>query len=384
MDKKNVPKDNAKNELHSLFRHDRASFARKVTKEILQGLDFIHSRGVCMRYFDPERLIITDDGVVKLSFKDFLLYDILYNIHSDGLTSGLGTFIRSFPVSYCSPEMILIDARIDNRSDIYSVGILLFQMLTGHTPYKGQFHEIMSQQLKGKMPLNEIEDKQFRKIIKKATEKDPANRFQSAIEFINAIDKMDENVVWYKKLYSFFGSFRKKNRLDCIIISILVTIFFCSKTDAQNTMRINYKDGSISEVPIGRIDSITFVEKNEEAHEVPLFGEWFWGSNEKGYYEVLSFNEDRTYTGYDYYLDYGYDTWMPPSGEIQSAASDKISHSRVCYTNFAAKVIIFFLNSILLTQIFVPYARFCPRLRPLPLNLPSSCRTSWQPGADSR
>jgi serine/threonine-protein kinase len=228
-----------------------------------------------MRYFDPERLIITDDGVVKLSFKDFLLYDILYNIHSDGLTSGLGTLICSFPVSYCSPEMILIDARIDNRSDIYSVGILLFQMLTGHTPYKGQFHEIMSQQLKGKMPLNEIEDKQFRKIIKKATEKDPAKRFQSAIEFINAIDKMDENVVWYKKLYSFFGSFRKKNRLDCIIISILVTIFFCSKSDAQNTMRINYKDGSISDIPIERIDSITFVEKKEEAHEVPLFGEWF-------------------------------------------------------------------------------------------------------------
>ena len=76
--------------------------------------------------------------------------------------------------------------------------------------------------------------------------------------------------------------------------------------------------------------------------------------------------------------------YLPPSGEIQSAASDKISHSRVCYTNFAAKVIIFFVNLSPIAQILQLYARFCLRLRPQPLNLTSSCRTSWQPEADSR
>ena len=75
---------------------------------------------------------------------------------------------------------------------------------------------------------------------------------------------------------------------------------------------------------------------------------------------------------------------LPTSGEIQSAASDKISHSRVCYTNFAAKVIIFFVNLSPIAQILLLYARFCLRLRPQPLNLTSSCRTSWQPEADSR
>lgn len=72
-------------------------------------------------------------------------------------------------------------------------------------------------------------------------------------------------------------------------------------------MRIYCKDGSISEIPIERIDSITFVEREKE--EVSLIGEWFWGSKEKGYYEVLAFKEDRTYIGYDYYLEYGSDTW---------------------------------------------------------------------------
>ena len=110
-------------------------------------------------------------------------------------------------------------------------------------------------------------------------------------------------------LYSLSGFPYIMKGLKSLLTSIFIIIIFCSVSFAQNTMLINYKGGSISEVPIERIDSITFVEKNEEAQEVPLFGEWFWGSKEKGYYEVLTFNEDRTYTGYDYYLDYGFDTW---------------------------------------------------------------------------
>ena len=77
-------------------------------------------------------------------------------------------------------------------------------MLTGNVPYKGKSVEIMSQHLNGKMPLYEIDDKQMRKIFKKATEKIPSKRYQSAIEFINAIDKMDEDIPWNKRLCSFF------------------------------------------------------------------------------------------------------------------------------------------------------------------------------------
>ncbi len=73
-------------------------------------------------------------------------------------------------------------------------------------------------------------------------------------------------------------------------------------------MRINYKDGSMSEVPVEQIDSITFIEKAEETHDATLVGEWLWGNVEQGYYELLRFNEDKTYTGYDNYFTYGFDT----------------------------------------------------------------------------
>ena len=92
-------------------------------------------------------------------------------------------------------------------------------------------------------------------------------------------------------------------------VLLMLSVFFCHNLNAQNTMRINYKDGSVYDTPIECIDSITFVEKTEELHEASLIGEWLWGNKEKGYYEVLSFNGDRTYTGYDYYLEYGFDTW---------------------------------------------------------------------------
>lgn len=95
------------------------------------------------------------------------------------------------------------------------------------------------------------------------------------------------------------------NRLYLLFI---LSVFTCPKIMAQNTMRIIYKDGSVYETPIENIESITFVEKDVEQYEISLIGDWFWGNKEKGYCELLTFNKDWTYIGYDYYLEYGFDT----------------------------------------------------------------------------
>ena len=90
-----------------------------------------------------------------------------------------------------------------------------------------------------------------------------------------------------------------------ILYCLLGLSIACS---AQNNMRIHYKGGAVSDIPVEEIDSITFVQKETPAEEVTLKGSWFWGSQEQGYYELLTFNEDRIYTGYDYYFAYGFDT----------------------------------------------------------------------------
>lgn len=286
-------------DLYSLYLRDRTNFAHKVITDILQGLDFLHRLGVCVRYIDPRYIIIADDGRAKIIYNSFL-YEIF--LHR---SNPLMYYV--LPLKYCSPEIILQGNFYDNKSDIYSVGILFFYILTGHTPYQGLPYDIMYQHLHTKMPLYEIEDKQFRRIIKKATEKNPAKRFQSASEFLKVLED-DTNVYipWYKKLFCFF---HKGIRKHYILLSILLAFTFSPNSNAQNTMCINYKDGSVYEAPIESIDSITFIEKNVEQHEAILVGEWFWGNKDKGYFEVLTFNEDWTYTGYDYYLEYGFDTW---------------------------------------------------------------------------
>jgi len=288
-------------QMYDLYKHNRICFARNVVIEILKGLEHLHGKGICIGCINPDYIMFTVDNRIAINFMGVYHWCEVKKAFSLQCSTKHSVISLIGAISLEHGTMIAPELEFginDSRGDLYSIGIMLFSIIAGHLPPQNR-----------EIPLSEIKNNQLRKIIKKATEKAPSKRFQSALEFMNTINEMDEIIPWYKKLDSFFSFFRIKNRLACIFISILITSFFCFKTDAQNTMRINYKDGSISEVPIGRIDSITFVEKDEEAHEVSLIGEWFWGSKEKGYYEVLSFNEDRTYIGYDYYLEYGVDGW---------------------------------------------------------------------------
>ena len=95
------------------------------------------------------------------------------------------------------------------------------------------------------------------------------------------------------------------------LLYLIMLISFCAELSAQDCMRIHYKNGGHSDVPIVDIDSLTFVkEVDGVAHEndASLRGSWLWGSQEAGYYELLTFNDDHTYTGYDNYFMYGFDT----------------------------------------------------------------------------
>lgn len=90
----------------------------------------------------------------------------------------------------------------------------------------------------------------------------------------------------------------------CVLLSI--------GTLAQSHVRVHYKNGTHVDIPVETIDSLTFVDAEVDSAGVgraELAGEWLWGSVEQGYYELLTFNTDYTYTGYDNYFTYGFDTW---------------------------------------------------------------------------
>lgn len=101
---------------------------------------------------------------------------------------------------------------------------------------------------------------------------------------------------------------------------------------AQSQMRIHRKDGTHWDVPIEQIDSITFVGSDSIASAIELKGSWLWGNTEAGYYELLTFNEDKTYTGYNNYFTYNFDTmtygWWGQMGAMLTLLSNGFGYQR--------------------------------------------------------
>ena len=117
------------------------------------------------------------------------------------------------------------------------------------------------------------------------------------------------------------------------LFSLLVLIIISVVVYAQTHMRIHHKGGGHSDVPIEQIDSITFVDGDEgQAEEVELTGCWLWGDKEAGYYELLTFNDDKTYAGYDNYFTYGFDTmtygWYFRNGAMLTLQSNGFGYNR--------------------------------------------------------
>ena len=117
------------------------------------------------------------------------------------------------------------------------------------------------------------------------------------------------------------------------LFSLLTVLFATVALYAQTHMRIHHKGGGHSDVAIEQIDSITFVDGSDSpVNEGSLVGSWLWGNAEAGYYELLTFNEDKTYTGYDNYFTYGFDTmtygWYMQMGSMLTLQSNGYGYNR--------------------------------------------------------
>lgn len=167
-------------ELYSQYQNDRFGFAAFMVKNILSGLMALHDKGYIHRDLDPSNVMITTDGKVKII--DFGIAKRLDNLNTqDQQLTSTGQFIGK--AAYAAPELVLGDIRNqDKTTDIYAVGIMLFQFITGTMPFEGTMAELIKKQLNEKIPLKMIPYKAVRNIVAKATAKKQADRYQSATE----------------------------------------------------------------------------------------------------------------------------------------------------------------------------------------------------------
>ena len=167
-------------ELYQRYQSDRFGFAVFIVKNILSGLMALHDKGYIHRDLDPSNIMITTDRKVKII--DFGIAKRLDNLNTqDQQLTSTGQFIGK--AAYAAPELVLGDVHNqDKTTDIYAVGIMLFQFVTGTLPFEGTMAELIKKQLNEKIPLKLIPYKAVRNIVAKATAKKQADRYQSAAE----------------------------------------------------------------------------------------------------------------------------------------------------------------------------------------------------------
>ncbi|MEE3375676.1 MAG: serine/threonine-protein kinase [Candidatus Cryptobacteroides sp.] len=168
--------------------------AAYIIKHVLSAIVAMHDAGYLHRDIDPSNIMVTADGKIKLI--DYGIATRLEELNKGADTpTDEGSFVGK--VEYAAPE--LISGRVsvqDYTTDIYSIGVLFYRLLTGHLPFEGNRFDIMKGQLEKKPNVSAIHSRKCRAIVEKALEKQQAKRFASASAMRAALDGPEPAPKW--------------------------------------------------------------------------------------------------------------------------------------------------------------------------------------------
>jgi len=160
--------------------------ALEITREVADALSYAHSHDVVHRDIKPENILFQAGHAVV---SDFGIARAIKTAGGDQLT---GTRVRIGTPGYMSPEQAEPDALVDGRSDIYSLGCVLYEMLAGDPPFLGKSAQtILARQLLEPVPpLRTVRDTvpdEVERAVLRALAKAPADRFTTAAQFAEAV-----------------------------------------------------------------------------------------------------------------------------------------------------------------------------------------------------
>jgi serine/threonine protein kinase/Tfp pilus assembly protein PilF len=162
-----------------------------IAKQICEGLIEAHKIGIVHRDLKPSNIMIDKAGNARI-----MDFGIARSIKAEALT---GADVMIGTPDYMSPEQVE-GKKVDQRSDIYSLGIVLFEMMTGEKPFKGDTSLSVAMKHKSESPpnpkrLNDQIPDSLSRLVLMCLEKDKERRYQSAEDLLSALDNIDEKKI---------------------------------------------------------------------------------------------------------------------------------------------------------------------------------------------
>jgi serine/threonine protein kinase/Flp pilus assembly protein TadD len=155
--------------------------AISITRQICEGLEKAHKSGIIHRDIKPANIFITDDGIVKIL--DFGLAKAKGHTQLTKMGTTVGT------VAYMSPEQAK-GGEVDKRTDIWSTGVVFYEMITGELPFRGDYEQAIIYSIINTEPdLSKTSD-ELEVILRKAFNKSSAERYQSADEMKSDLEAL--------------------------------------------------------------------------------------------------------------------------------------------------------------------------------------------------
>jgi serine/threonine protein kinase/Flp pilus assembly protein TadD len=161
-----------------------------IAKQVCEGLAEAHHLGVVHRDLKPQNIMVDEDGNARI-----MDFGIARSLRGKGIT-GAGVMIGT--PEYMSPEQVE-GKEVDERTDIYSLGVILFEMVTGHVPFEGDTPFTIGVKHKSERPrdpreLNPQLPEDLSRVILRCLEKDKAKRYQSADEVGADLKKVEQGL----------------------------------------------------------------------------------------------------------------------------------------------------------------------------------------------
>jgi len=164
--------------------------AIRIALAILDGLDYIHAKGVIHRDLKPENIMVDEQDNIKIIDFGIAGDSAARRLTYANFTATLGT------PNYISPEQVQ-GKRGDGRSDIYAAGVILYEMLSGKVPFTGPSPmAVMNDRLLNYPMPPRVADPsitpQLQEVLYRAMERDPRNRYPKAHDFSRDLEHLDQ------------------------------------------------------------------------------------------------------------------------------------------------------------------------------------------------